>query len=70
MELTAPDDRETIMSLTISTTVDIDAPKKLVWDVLTDFDAYPEWNPHMKIEGTAQVGTRLTVHMGPMADSA
>jgi len=52
------------VSLTISTTVDIDAPKKLVWDVLTDFDAYPEWNPHMKIEGTAQVGTKLTVHLG------
>ena len=32
--------------------------------MLTDFDAYPEWNPHMKIEGTAQVGTKLIVHMG------
>ena len=58
------------MSITISTTVDIDAPNQLVWDVLTDFGAYHERNPHMKIEGTAQVGTRLTVHMGPMADSA
>ena len=35
-----------------------------MWDVLTDFSAYPEWNPHMKIEGTAQVGTKLTVHLG------
>jgi hypothetical protein len=52
------------MSITISTTVDIDAPKPLVWDVLTDFAAYPEWNPDTKIEGTAQVGTKLTVHMG------
>ena len=52
------------MSITISTTVDIDAPKQLVWDVLTDFAAYHEWNPSMKIEGTAQVGTRLSVHMG------
>jgi hypothetical protein len=52
------------MSITISTTVDIDAPKQLVWDVLTDFAAYPEWNPDITIEGTAQVGTRLTVHMG------
>ena len=52
------------MSITINTTVDIAAPKELVWDVLTDFAAYPEWNPDVKIEGTAQVGTKLTVHMG------
>jgi hypothetical protein len=52
------------MSITISTTVDIDAPKQLVWDVLTDFAAYYEWNPYARIEGTAQVGTKLTVHMG------
>jgi len=25
--------------------VDINAPIKLVWQVLTDFDRYPEWNP-------------------------
>jgi hypothetical protein len=52
------------MSITISTTVDIDAPKQLVWDVLTDFAAYSEWNPDMTIEGSARVGTRLTVHVG------
>jgi hypothetical protein len=52
------------VSVTISTTVDIDAPKQLVWDVLTDFDAYHEWNPDTKIEGTVQVGTKLTVLMG------
>jgi hypothetical protein len=52
------------MSVTISTTVDIDAPKQLVWKVLTNFAAYHEWNPYMQIEGTAQVGTKLTVHMG------
>ena len=52
------------MSITISTTVEIDAPKQLVWDVLTDFSAYHEWNPYMEIEGTPQVGTKLSVHMG------
>jgi hypothetical protein len=36
----------------------------LVWDVLTDFAAYHEWNPYVKIEGTARVGTKLTVHIG------
>jgi hypothetical protein len=52
------------MSITISTTVDIDAPKRLVWEVLTDFAAYPEWNPDVTIEGSARVGTKLNVHMG------
>jgi hypothetical protein len=42
----------------------VDAPKQLVWDVLIDFAAYQEGNPCMKIKGTAQVGTKLTVHMG------
>ena len=52
------------MSIAISTTVDIDAPRQLVWDVLTDFAAYHEWNPYTRIKGTAQVGTKLTVHVG------
>ena len=49
------------MSITIDTTVDIDASKQAVWDVLTDFAAYGEWNPFLRIEGTAEVGTKLVV---------
>jgi hypothetical protein len=30
------------MNITISTTADIDAPKQLVWDVLTDFAGHSE----------------------------
>jgi hypothetical protein len=52
------------MSITISTNVDIDAPQQSVWDVLTDFAAYREWHPDTRIEGIAQAGTKLTVHMG------
>src|SRR5262249_38293578 len=55
---------EELLSITISTSVEIDAPKQLVWDVLTDFSAYREWNPYMEIEGTLRVGTKLTVSMG------
>lgn len=29
--------------------VDIDAPLEAVWDVLVDFDAYPEWNPITRV---------------------
>jgi hypothetical protein len=35
-----------------------------VWDVLTDFSAYREWNPYMEIEGSLRVGAKLTVRMG------
>jgi hypothetical protein len=52
------------MSATITTTIDIDADRQAVWDVLTDFPAYPEWNPFMdSIDGTAEVGRRLVVHL-------
>jgi hypothetical protein len=51
------------MSTTISTTVDIDAPRQAVWDVLTDFATYGQWNPSVKIEGTAEPGTKLVVRM-------
>lgn len=53
------------MSTTISTTIDVDATPQAVWEVLTDFAAYDEWNPFMRIEGTSEVGARLVVHMTP-----
>jgi len=34
--------------------------------VLTDFGAYPEWNPHIRrIVGTAKQGARLVIHSQP-----
>ena len=50
-------------SLTIDTTVDINAGPDAVWDVLTDFPSYQEWNPVMRIEGAPEVGTKLFVHL-------
>lgn len=52
------------MSATVSTRIDINAGPQAVWDVLTDFPAYGEWNPFMdRIDGTPQVGARLVVHL-------
>ena len=33
------------MALVIDHVLDIDAPREAVWGVLTDFDAYGQWNP-------------------------
>ena len=41
---------------------EIDASPEDVWQVLTDFDAYPEWNPFIRsIQGNPEVGSRLSI---------
>ena len=46
--------------------IEIEAPTERVWRVLTDFAAYPEWNPFIRrVSGRAEVGERLVVHMQP-----
>jgi hypothetical protein len=54
-------------SVTIDTNVDINASRDAVWDVLTDFASYKEWNPGMRIEGAPEVGTKLHVHLTGMS---
>ena len=50
----------------IATAVDIDATALAVWGILTDFAAYPEWNPFIRrIEGEPRVGARLRVTIQP-----
>ncbi len=45
--------------------IEIDAPAERVWQVLTDFGKFPEWNPFIrKIDGHAKVGARLQVQIG------
>jgi len=45
----------------IITDIEINAPPQAVWNVLTAFDQYEEWNPVMEISGTPAEGDRLTV---------
>jgi hypothetical protein len=40
----------------------INAPPEVVWAILSDFKAFPEWNPFVvKIEGPMTVGARIKV---------
>jgi hypothetical protein len=49
----------------------IDATADRVWDVLTDFGAYGEWNPaFVSVEGTAEAGTRLDIRFALKGDRA
>lgn len=50
----------------LRTQIDINATPERVWQILTDFPAYPQWNPFMtRASGTPTPGTRLTIHMQP-----
>jgi hypothetical protein len=48
----------------IETGTDIAAPPWRVWRLLTDFDAYPAWNPFLtRVEGRPEEGARLRVRV-------
>ncbi len=47
-----------------SITVEIDAPQSLVWDVLVDYAAYPEWNPYtVRVDTELVVGADVVLHL-------
>jgi hypothetical protein len=46
--------------------IEIDAPPERVWSVVTDFAAYPEWNPFIRrISGELREGASLDVRIEP-----
>ena len=54
------------MAKTLQTQIDIEASKEKVWSILTDFPAYPQWNPFIKsISGEPRAGAKLDVHVQP-----
>ena len=49
---------------TFDSILEIDAPAEQVWEVLTDFAAYPEWNPALPtISGDLSVGSTLAMEL-------
>ena len=51
---------------TIHTEIEINAPAEKVWGVLTDFAAFPSWNPFVRrIVGVPAVGEHLNIFVQP-----
>ncbi len=49
--------------LAFEAVIEINAPPEAVWKVLTDVQAFPEWEPNVtKVEGEAALGNKITVH--------
>ena len=54
------------MSSKLHSETAIQASLQRVWDVLTDFAAYPIWNPFIpRIDGSLETGSRLDVQLQP-----
>lgn len=50
----------------LQTEIEINAAPERVWSILTDFAAYPEWNPFIRfIQGELRQGARLEVLIQP-----
>jgi hypothetical protein len=55
----------------IQSDIDIGASPQRVWSILTDFAAYPSWNPFItSISGIVKTGQRLTVSIQPVGGRA
>ncbi len=50
----------------LHTGIEIDATPEVVWEILMDFESFPEWNPFVvSIAGETAVGGRLDVTLQP-----
>ena len=59
------------MTRQLQAEIEVQASAERVWEVLTDFAAYPAWNPFItKLEGTARVGERLAITVQPPGGTA
>lgn len=55
------------MALELKTQIEINASSKKVWEVLTDFNAFDEWNPFIKeIKGEVKKGNKISVKIDGM----
>lgn len=46
--------------------IEIHASPERIWEILSDFKSYPEWNPFIRsVQGTLVVGERITADLQP-----
>lgn len=51
----------------IETSINIRANKKVIWDILMDFNEYSSWNPFIQsIKGTSSIGMSLEITLPTM----
>lgn len=52
------------MAKEVRTEIDIAAGPQRVWQIITDFASYPEWNPFIRrVEGEPKQGARITINL-------
>ncbi|MEJ2263720.1 MAG: SRPBCC domain-containing protein [Anaerolineales bacterium] len=50
--------------------IEIQATAERVWQLLTDFERFPQWNPFIRqVKGQAKVGAKLEAHIQPSGAS-
>ncbi|MUL34829.1 SRPBCC domain-containing protein [Gloeocapsopsis dulcis] len=50
----------------LTTNIEINASASKVWNILTNFDEYPQWNPFIRaVSGEVKQGARLEVQLQP-----
>lgn len=56
----------TVLAKEIKTEIIIQASPETIWTILTDFDAYPQWNPFIvSIKGNAIKGNKIEISIYP-----
>lgn len=56
------------MALEIKTSIKINATPTQVWQVFSDFNTYPDWNPFIKeVSGDIAEGKTISINAGGMA---
>jgi hypothetical protein len=54
----------------LRTEIEIQASDKRVWQILTDFKNFPQWNPFIRqAKGDVKVGARLVIQLQPTGSS-
>ena len=55
------------MAKQIKTSITINASKERIWEILTDFENYPEWNTFIKsVFGKVEVGKQIRIELQGM----